>query len=210
MLTASSLLGPNSTSIKRYKTRVDEEKPKRISTRLIQSMEILQMTLNELEVHVDLELSNNYCLDYKEVGKTQQYSKKADAWIAKGPNGNYRVEVAPLIRELAIKDEMKQRSSQEEDSETGAFLKRLINQAHWLIESVNARKQTLTKVIQEIIRHQSHYIETGEAKDLVGLKMETIAEAAGIHVTTVSRAVLGKSLETVSYTHLTLPTIYSV
>jgi RNA polymerase sigma-54 factor len=67
--------------------------------------------------------------------------------------------------------------------------------ANWLVEAVEQRRNTLTKVIREIMSYQRGFLEKGP--DFIQpLKMEQIAEKVGVHVTTVSRAVDEKWVET--------------
>lgn len=67
--------------------------------------------------------------------------------------------------------------------------------ANWLVEAIEQRRNTLTKVIREIMSYQRGFLEKGP--DFIQpLKMEQIAEKVGVHVTTVSRAVDDKWVET--------------
>lgn len=75
------------------------------------------------------------------------------------------------------------------------FIKRKINAAQWLIESIEQRRSTLTRVAQAIIDHQTKFLEEGP-EALEPLKMQQIADKVGVHVTTVSRAVDDKWIQT--------------
>ncbi len=75
------------------------------------------------------------------------------------------------------------------------FIKRKINAAQWLIESIEQRRSTLTRVAQAIIDHQTQFLEEGP-EALEPLKMQQIADKVGVHVTTVSRAVDDKWIQT--------------
>ena len=67
--------------------------------------------------------------------------------------------------------------------------------AQWLIESIEQRRSTLTRTAQAIVEHQKEFFDRGP-EFIKPLKMEQIAEKIGVHVTTVSRAVGDKWLET--------------
>ena len=75
------------------------------------------------------------------------------------------------------------------------FIKRKINAAQWLIESIEQRRSTLTKVSQAIVDHQTKFIDEGP-EAIEPLKMQQIADKVGVHVTTVSRAVDDKWIQT--------------
>lgn len=75
------------------------------------------------------------------------------------------------------------------------YLAQRMNSALWLLKSIEQRRHTLLKVIQEIVRRQTEAIEIGPA-GLHPLLMREVAEAVGVHESTVSRAVANKYLET--------------
>jgi RNA polymerase sigma-54 factor len=75
------------------------------------------------------------------------------------------------------------------------YIKRKINAAQWLIESIEQRRSTLTKVSQAIVDHQIKFLENGP-EFIEPLKMQQIADKVGVHVTTVSRAVDDKYIQT--------------
>ena len=80
-------------------------------------------------------------------------------------------------------------------AETREYIKRKINSAQWLIDSIQQRRGTLTKVSQAIIDHQKAFLDRGP-ESIEPLKMRQIADKVGIHVTTVSRAVDDKWIQT--------------
>lgn len=80
-------------------------------------------------------------------------------------------------------------------AETKEYIKRKLNSAQWLIESIEQRRSTLTKVAQAIVDHQKDFVEKGP-EFIEPLKMQQIADKVGVHVTTVSRAVDDKWIQT--------------
>jgi RNA polymerase sigma-54 factor len=75
------------------------------------------------------------------------------------------------------------------------FIKRKINAAQWLIESIQQRRNTLSKVSQAIVDYQKRFLDEGP-EAIEPLKMQQIADQVGVHVTTVSRAVDDKWIQT--------------
>lgn len=75
------------------------------------------------------------------------------------------------------------------------YLKRKIQSAQWLQESIEQRRNTLLKVTRAIIQHQREFLDKGP-EHIHPLKMQQIADDVGVHVTTVSRAVDDKWVQT--------------
>jgi RNA polymerase sigma-54 factor len=81
------------------------------------------------------------------------------------------------------------------DPKAKEFLKRKIQAAHWLIEAIEQRRNTLARVTRAIIQHQRSFLDRGP-EHIEPLKMQQIADQVGVHVTTVSRAVDDKWVQT--------------
>jgi RNA polymerase sigma-54 factor len=81
------------------------------------------------------------------------------------------------------------------DATTKEFIKRKIESAKWLIESIEQRHNTLKRVAQAIVDRQTSFLDKGP-EYIIPLKMQQIADVVGVHVTTVSRAVDDKWIQT--------------
>src|SRR5207237_1578272 len=81
------------------------------------------------------------------------------------------------------------------DPKTKEYVKRKIQSAQWLVEAIEQRRSTLEKVTRAIVRHQRSFLEQGP-EFIEPLKMQQIADQVGVHVTTVSRAVDDKWVQT--------------
>jgi RNA polymerase sigma-54 factor len=81
------------------------------------------------------------------------------------------------------------------DAKAKEYLKRKIQAAQWLMESIEQRRNTLEKVTRAIIKHQRAFLDRGP-EHIEPLKMQQIADQVGVHVTTVSRAVDDKWVQT--------------
>src|SRR5246127_4100393 len=81
------------------------------------------------------------------------------------------------------------------DPKAKEYLKRKIQAAQWLMESIEQRRNTLEKVTRAIIQHQRAFLDLGP-ENIEPLKMQQIADQVGVHVTTVSRAVDDKWAQT--------------
>src|SRR5260370_28664678 len=82
-----------------------------------------------------------------------------------------------------------------EEPKAREYLKKNITAAHWLLESIEQRRATLEKVTRAIIQHQRSFLDKGP-EFIEPLKMQQIADQVGVHVTTVSRAVDDKWVQT--------------
>ena len=75
------------------------------------------------------------------------------------------------------------------------YIQKKIQSARWLIESIEQRRNTLLKVARAIIEHQQDFLDKGP-ESIEPLKMQQIADRVHVHVTTVSRAVDDKWVQT--------------
>jgi RNA polymerase sigma-54 factor len=81
------------------------------------------------------------------------------------------------------------------DPKAREFLKRKLTSANWLLEAIEQRRNTLTRVTRAIIDFQRDFLDKGP--DYIRpLKMEEVADVVKVHVTTVSRAVDDKWVQT--------------
>ncbi|MBX3415314.1 MAG: RNA polymerase factor sigma-54 [Pirellulales bacterium] len=118
-----------------------------------------------------------------------------DVFIDQVEGGRYQVRleegntpnlfIAPYYRQMLMSG----------DPEAREYIKRKINSAQWLIDSIEQRRNTLTKVAQAIVDHQTEFLNKGP-EFIEPLKMQQIADKVGVHVTTVSRAVDDKWVQT--------------
>jgi RNA polymerase sigma-54 factor len=89
----------------------------------------------------------------------------------------------------------KQLRNKETDPAAREFIQKRIQSAKWLIDSIEQRRNTLLKVARAIIDHQKVFLDKGP-EFIEPLKMQQIADRVGVHVTTVSRAVDDKWVQT--------------
>ncbi len=74
-------------------------------------------------------------------------------------------------------------------------LRKKLQSADWLVKAVEQRRNTLLKVTRAIIDHQREFLDAGP-EHIHPLKMQQIADQVKVHVTTVSRAVDDKWVQT--------------
>ncbi|MEK5272221.1 RNA polymerase factor sigma-54 [Aeribacillus sp. FSL K6-8394] len=81
------------------------------------------------------------------------------------------------------------------EKEVKSYVQTKLHQGRWLLKSLEQRKETLVKVMQEIIRFQKDffYLKNNILKPLT---LKDIANSLNIHESTVSRAVNDKFVQT--------------
>ncbi len=80
-------------------------------------------------------------------------------------------------------------------TEEKEFIRRKIESANWIIEAIQQRRSTVLKVSQAIVDYQKRFLDDGP-EFVEPLKMQQIADVVGVHVTTISRAVDDKWIQT--------------
>ncbi len=75
------------------------------------------------------------------------------------------------------------------------YIREKIRAGKFLIKSLHQRQQTILNIGMEIVKRQREFMEKG-VELLKPLTMVQVAEAVGVHETTVSRAVSGKYMQT--------------
>lgn len=120
-----------------------------------------------------------------------------DVFVDRGEDGKYKVWLEDSrTPSLRISNYYRQRlMSKDATPEEKEFIKHKVTSAQWLIESIEQRRSTLTKVAQAVVDHQTRFLDDGP-QYLEPLKMQQIADKVGVHVTTVSRAVDDKWIQT--------------
>lgn len=81
------------------------------------------------------------------------------------------------------------------DPKVYEYLRRKIEAAKWFIEAVHQRQNTIERVANEIVRRQEGFLRHG-VQHLKPMKMQDIADAVHVHISTVSRAASGKYIQT--------------
>jgi DNA-directed RNA polymerase specialized sigma54-like protein len=83
----------------------------------------------------------------------------------------------------------------DDPEEARRWARRKLESARWFIEAVEQRGGTMLRIAKEIFRRQERFLIDGP-KGLQPMRMQEVADAAGVHISTVSRAVAGKYAQT--------------
>ena len=87
-------------------------------------------------------------------------------------------------------------SSEREKKEAAAFVKKKLDSAKWFVEAIKQRHNTLQSTMQAIIDYQHEYFIDGDETTLKPMVLKDIAEKTGFDISTISRVVNSKYIET--------------
>lgn len=100
-----------------------------------------------------------------------------------------------VLPRLMINKTYKQVLDNNENKETSEYVKDKINQAIFLIKSIEQRKNTLYKVLECVVDKQKEFFIKGK-QYIRPLTLKEVAEIIGMHDSTVSRAIKDKYILT--------------
>src|ERR1043166_5255533 len=86
-------------------------------------------------------------------------------------------------------------SGRTQSTEVKDYIRDKIRSGKFLIRSIHQRQHTISSIAQQIVARQRDFLEHGPSH-LKPMTMAEVAEAVGVHETTVSRAVSGKYMAT--------------
>ena len=87
-------------------------------------------------------------------------------------------------------------SSEKAQKEAAAFVKQKLDSAKWFVEALKQRQNTLSKTMRAILDFQHEYFISGDEADLKPMVLKDIAEVTGFDISTISRVVNSKFIET--------------
>ncbi len=102
--------------------------------------------------------------------------------------------IPPLRINKQYKDIMSKRKKNGVSTETKDFIRQRFEAAKWFISSIHQRRETMLKVMRAIIDKQREFFETGEG--LKPMIYKDIAEVIGMDISTISRVVNSKFVQT--------------
>ncbi len=120
-----------------------------------------------------------------------------DVHVRPDPAGGWRVELnSDTLPRLLVDKRYHASISAGARTETErAFVADCAAQANWLVKSLDQRARTILKVASEIVRQQDAFLAFG-VEFLRPLNLKTVADAIGMHESTVSRVTSNKYVST--------------
>jgi RNA polymerase sigma-54 factor len=109
--------------------------------------------------------------------------------------GGYGVELnsATLPRLLVNRRYYQELKSGPQDKASRAWLSECLQSANWLVKALDQRARTIVKVVSEIVKRQHGFFERGVSA-MKPMTLREVAEAIGMHESTVSRVTSNKYL----------------
>jgi RNA polymerase sigma-54 factor len=120
-----------------------------------------------------------------------------DVFVREGPGGLWLVELnSDTLPRLLVDQRYHARvSGQSKTDQEKTFVSDCLAQANWLMKSLDQRARTILKVSSEIVRQQDAFLAYG-VEHLRPLNLKTVADAIGMHESTVSRVTSSKYMAT--------------
>ena len=120
-----------------------------------------------------------------------------DVFVKEGPDGGWLVELnSDTLPRLLVNNQYYGTVSKgARDKDSKNYLSDCLNNANWLVKSLDQRARTILKVASEIVRHQDAFLTHG-VRHLRPLNLRIIADAISMHESTVSRVTSNKYVAT--------------
>lgn len=104
--------------------------------------------------------------------------------------------------------EMSESVNEKQGHETMQFVKHKIESAKWFISAIKQRHTTLMQTMQTILDYQTEYFKNGDTSKLKPMILKDVADRTGLDVSTISRVVNSKYVQT-HFGILSLKTLFS-
>ncbi len=120
-----------------------------------------------------------------------------DVYVARNAKGEWQLELntETLPRVLVNNRYSAKVDARGSGKETKAFLSDCLSSANWLVKSLDQRANTILRVATEIVLQQEQFLERG-VQFLRPLNLRMVADAIGMHESTVSRVTSNKYMAT--------------
>lgn len=141
-----------------------------------------------------LEETQNYIEPDFEVywrGANQTENGKGEFVISLNQRNAPQLHISPEYTQMW--QEIKRRK-EKPDAQTQQFMRTKIDSANWFIESIKQRQNTLMNVMKTIVALQEDFFKFGDG--LKPMILKDVAERIGMDISTISRVVNGKYVQT--------------
>jgi len=118
-----------------------------------------------------------------------------DIFVTRASGGGWRIELNPDTLPRVLIDHAYVAELSAGGDEARAFLHSCRETANWLVRSLDQRARTIVRVTSEIVTQQDAFFREGAA-GLRPLSLRMVADAIGMHESTVSRVTSNKYLAT--------------
>ncbi len=173
---------------------IDDHLPQLATHDYAQIMKALKIKENELKESLKIILSLNP-KPGSEITSSDNTYVVPDVLVFKR-NGRWHVELNPeTAPKIRVNSEYAMLANGMGSEADNTFIKENLQEARWFIKSLHSRNETLMKVSTKIVEHQKDFFEYGE-EAMKPLILYDIAEAVGMHESTISRVTTQKHMQT--------------
>lgn len=120
-----------------------------------------------------------------------------DVIVSPAPDGSWAIDLNPdaMPRVLVNQSYHARVRTKVHSEDDKAFIADCLQSANWLVRSLDQRARTIVKVTAEIVRQQDGFLVHG-VSHLRPLTLKAVADAIGMHESTVSRVTANKYVMT--------------
>src|SRR5690606_3211642 len=115
------------------------------------------------------------------------YKHDGEYSVVLNEDGMPKLRVSPFYSQMV--------KGQESGKEAKSYIKDKLAGARWLIRSIHQRQRTIQKVTEAIVERQREFLDHG-VSHLKPMVLKDIAEATGLHESTISRVTNKKYVHT--------------
>ena len=121
-----------------------------------------------------------------------------EVYVVQTASGAWKVRVPEgyLPKVVISRDYRRMQNDRRLDAEARSYARKSVDEAESLLDSMAERQETIRRIAQAIVNEQSRAFDARSLSALRPLTMDQVAEATGLHSSTVSRAVNGKYMAT--------------
>ncbi|WP_246043119.1 RNA polymerase factor sigma-54 [Fodinibius saliphilus] len=131
---------------------------------------------------------------YQPAARDQNGQEREGDFVIQLNNGNVPpLRISPRYKEM-WDDLKKKKKKSKQNKETKNFIKSKIESAQWFIDSIRQRQNTLMNTMQTIVALQENFFKHGEG--LKPMILKDIADRVNLDISTISRVVNGKYVQT--------------
>ncbi len=121
--------------------------------------------------------------------------KNNEEFIVDLASGNRKININKKY--ISIYDDLKSKKNKDNETKKSYdFVKKKIESAQWFVDALNQRNDTLLKTMNTILKLQIKFFEDGDENDLKPMILKDIAEIIKMDISTVSRIVSSKVVQT--------------
>jgi RNA polymerase sigma-54 factor len=130
-------------------------------------------------------------------GTTMVHPIVPDVFVRSAPDGGYAIELNSdtLPKVLVNQRYYAEVAGSTRNDKDKSYLADCLQSATWLVRALDQRAKTILKVSREIVRQQDAFFAYG-VQHLKPLNLKTVADAIGMHESTVSRVTANKYMAT--------------